>query len=581
MKRCAVLFAAAALVTFAAGAAGRDASPFEASPDGNGLLVVDLHMRFRTVGLADGLRVDQSAIVSQIAHGPDWDLTTTTAGASIAGLQVFAVKPGRYHLFFANSTHQEGTMLMPVQVALLDDPTPQLAVEVAKGEVAYVGAVKVDVFPMLPHATPPKVTWAPDAEDQQKQLEHLAKQAKDSPWAARISARADPGAIAAAIAAARALPANTGGHTAAPRAENFGDELDQAKALSVAAVAAAARSPREGRRPSDRLLFIMSGNKQGLIDTLGRVVVEPEFDWTGSSSEERSMVARDGLTGFVDGTGRMVIDPKWQSAFSFNDGLAIVETGVKYGHNREVGQYRESPGMDGWIDRDGNVAITPQWAEVQPFSEGCAWVSDGKLWGVIDRKGNYRITPRFAERPTGRFSEGLCPVWLGAPKPKKNESEEQFGYIDTTGAIVIPAQFGAAASFSEGVAAVMKGNKTGFIDRSGRVIIEPRFDRSLSGFSEGLAAVCLDGGYGFIDASGKVVIEPRYQAVYAFHDGMAVARIGDKAGFIDKAGRMVIEPQFNRADSFEDGIARVELRPGLWGYIRRDGSFIWNPVAGH
>src|SRR5262249_30492480 len=125
---------------------------------------------------------------------------------------------------------------------------------------------------------------------------------------------------------------------------------DELKSLSEAVTASAPRSPAAGRHPEDRLLFIMSGNKQGLIDTLGRVVVEPAFDWTSSASEGRSQVARDGLSGYVDGTGRMVIEPKWQSAYSFKDGLAIVETGVKYGSNGEVGTYRKGPGKNGWID---------------------------------------------------------------------------------------------------------------------------------------------------------------------------------------------------------------------------------------
>src|SRR5215471_4189241 len=170
-----------------------------------------------------------------------------------------------------------------------------------------------------------------------------------------------------------------------------GNDVDHEKSLSESVTASAPRSPAAGRHPEDRLLFIMSGEKQGLIDTLGRVVVEPEFDWTRSSSEGRAMVGRGGLSGYVDGTGRMVIEPKWQSAYSFKDGLAIVETGVTFGHNREVGRYREHPGVNGWIDRDGNVVIPPQWADVRPFSEGYAWVSDGKMWGVIDRNGRFRI----------------------------------------------------------------------------------------------------------------------------------------------------------------------------------------------
>ena len=47
-------------------------------------------------------------------------------------------------------------------------------------------------------------------------------------------------------------------------------------------------------------------------------------------------------------------------------------------------------------------------------------------------------------------------------------------------------------------------SKYGFIDKSGKMVIEPQFDNA-EPFSEGLAQVEKDGKLGFIDKSGKVV----------------------------------------------------------------------------
>ena len=70
-------------------------------------------------------------------------------------------------------------------------------------------------------------------------------------------------------------------------------------------IQAAPRAPMEGRTPEDRLLVIYGLDEQkGLIDTQGRIVVEPRFDWARSSSEGRAMVRRNARSGFVDGTGR-------------------------------------------------------------------------------------------------------------------------------------------------------------------------------------------------------------------------------------------------------------------------------------
>ncbi len=50
-------------------------------------------------------------------------------------------------------------------------------------------------------------------------------------------------------------------------------------------------------------------------------------------------------------------------------------------------------------------------------------------------------------------------------------SAGRFGYIDRTGAFVIPPHYEFAYDFSEGCAAVRIENRTGFIDRDGEIAI--------------------------------------------------------------------------------------------------------------
>ncbi len=355
-----------------------------------------------------------------------------------------------------------------------------------------------------------------------------------------------------------------------------------------AVIRSAPRAPLEGLEPEGRLLFIIGPDlKKGFIDTQGRIVVEPQFDWASNSSEGRAKVTTDDLSGFVDGSGRIVIELTWSDASSFSEGLAVVASGIERWFEPSAGLTIQSGGERGYIDRDGNVVIAPQFDDARPFSEGVARVLDGKKWGLIDRTGKYLIEPRFQIEPATDFSEGLCPVWQG--DWSRDESVERSGYIDTTGKMVIPAQFRGAGAFSEGMAPIVKGGKLGFIDHTGEISIEPQFEwtsRSmiyLPTFSEGLAAVVVRGRLGFINKSGQIIIEPRYESwnvpMAAFSDGLAAVESGRKIGFIDKEGRMVIEPRFTRVDPFEDGIARVELKLGHWGYIRRDGVFVWNPLA--
>jgi hypothetical protein len=95
-------------------------------------------------------------------------------------------------------------------------------------------------------------------------------------------------------------------------------------------------------------------------------------------------------------------------------------------------------------------------------------------------------------------------------------------------------------------------------------------------FSDGLARWLLGTKYGFIDRSGKTVIEPRFDLTFGFSEGLAAVRIGKKWGYIDNHGKMVIEPRdLSFAKPFHNGLARVGIRNGRWGYLDRFGKYVW------
>ncbi len=69
----------------------------------------------------------------------------------------------------------------------------------------------------------------------------------------------------------------------------------------------------------------------------------------------------------------------------------------------------------------------------------------------------------------------------------------KWGYIDTTGKLVIEPKYWQVGPFSEGLAwvEVEKGGKRGFVNRKGELVIKPRFDTAWD-FRDGLAHVSID-----------------------------------------------------------------------------------------
>ena len=144
--------------------------------------------------------------------------------------------------------------------------------------------------------------------------------------------------------------------------------------------------------------------------------------------------------------------------------------------------------------------------------------------------------------------------------------------------------FTFAESFSEGMAMVGIGEHAGFIDKTGTVVIEPRYNPSSSysfgydirnGFSEGLAAVSINKYpivmYGCIDRHGIFVILPQYDVVWPFSEGLAPVLLSDQWGFIDKDGRVVVDPQYRGVKGFSEGLAAVELEYQHYVYIDKTG----------
>jgi len=88
------------------------------------------------------------------------------------------------------------------------------------------------------------------------------------------------------------------------------------------------------------------------------------------------------------------------------------------------------------------------------------------------------------------------------------------------------------------------------------------------------------GKWGYVDREGKVVIEPRFDFPGKFTEGMAPVNVGGigkgKWGYVDNTGKMVIEPRFDEAAEFLDGLARVKTG-GKVGYVDRNGKYVWSP----
>ncbi len=138
----------------------------------------------------------------------------------------------------------------------------------------------------------------------------------------------------------------------------------------------------------------------------------------------------------------------------------------------------------------------------------------------------------------------------------------------------------ALCAVQEGMARFEIGGGWGFLDKSGKLAGEPRFDDARD-FSEGLAAVKLEGLWGFVDKTGELVIPPRFSYVQDFSGGSAAAMGEDDAwGYIGRHGQWVIAPAYEQAGPFRGETAVVSERGQGYLLIDRQGQVVKRFEAG-
>lgn len=334
---------------------------------------------------------------------------------------------------------------------------------------------------------------------------------------------------------------------------------------------------REGWVQED--LYVIADRETGLhgfAHTEGKVAIPTKYFSVGRLSEGLIAVEGDWSSGsaekgFIDKGGKMAL-----SADSYE--LELVHRGQHQLENRfseglvPVDEYsgagESMSRQTHFIDKTGKKVITlPVNMLAGGFAEGLA--AAGKIekqsehWGFIDRSGKAVIP--FQYDSVRDFSEGLAPVIMGNDHDPAS-APEKWGAINKSGKLVVPMKYERLGGFHEERSAFLRKGKWGYIDKSGKEVIAAKYDEAYD-FSEGLAAVNIGrksggqneqkGKWGFIDKNGKVIVPIRYEEIGSFHQGLAAVRSGGKWGYIDKSGKIIVAPQFDYAGDFSGGFAAL------------------------
>jgi len=274
---------------------------------------------------------------------------------------------------------------------------------------------------------------------------------------------------------------------------------------------------------SMNLGWVKSDGKFHCINKDNEIVFSTDYDEVHPFKEGSALFIKNNKYGFVDLTGKVVVEPVYDNASDFSDGLARVKKG----------------GYFGYIDYNGFVVIAFEYIDASDFSNGIA-VVENKYF--INKQGKMLFENKKFSRAMP-FSEGLAAVSQARPYV--------FGYIDTTGKLIIAYQYIEAGPFSEGFAVVKPVNEYN----------------------------------GFIDKEGKALTKFQYYVAESFSDGVALTGeiVGGEEGsnqmkitYIDnKAKKIFPSVIVEDASSFRQGIAFITLK-GKNIIINKHGKCVYN-----
>jgi hypothetical protein len=92
--------------------------------------------------------------------------------------------------------------------------------------------------------------------------------------------------------------------------------------------------------------------------------------------------------------------------------------------------------------------------------------------------------------------------------------------------------------YCDGLARVKTNQKWGFIDTSGNVVVPPKYNQ-VENFVDGLAKVRTGQRWGLVDKTGAVIIKPTFEWIYDFQDGIAKVKIDGEEYYMDRNGQRV------------------------------------------
>lgn len=203
----------------------------------------------------------------------------------------------------------------------------------------------------------------------------------------------------------------------------------------------------------------------------------------------------------------------------------------------------------------------------------CSAIRQADVQGSTEQSQNENVTTSSNPVSETQSKNDVGPIY---PAYVSKQGERVWGYIDKTGKFIIEPQYEWAYDFQEnGLSCVSKNSRMGLVNEEGREIVKPVYD-FITDYSEGIAVAEKDNVSYAIDEEGKILFESK-DSVGQFQEGLSrILRTNDGIktayGYVDKEGKVVVEPRYEYASPFKNNKALVKVKDNHYALIDKSGK---------
>ena len=331
----------------------------------------------------------------------------------------------------------------------------------------------------------------------------------------------------------------------------------------------------------------------GIYDSAFQLTMPGSDVYLKRISKNRYAALSQGCVTFMDRFGNLLHENNYYSIYDTNVSDLLI-----------YNEYKNGESLHGLISRQLEEVTPPIFTSISPIQNGFMVRDQEKRNGYLNKQGKQLVPFELEAVSIDYRRDGfiLFTQYLDVPNGKMLHS----GLIDSTGNVVLPAEYWIILNFQGEIASVKTSNKWGLVNRSGEALCPLIYD-AIGAYHRNFIEVTKNGKHGLLDRSGKIILEPDFTYVlwidsiihcgndqsenfiydlrsgerykhsfgklFPQKNGLSFYKKNDKFGLVNTHGKLMIPAQFDKVYEFRNNRALVVLND-QFGLLNEHGKIV-------